>query len=128
MDEIKKVFQNLKIQFNPKLSRIELCNQVKDKLYELEKYSNDGLTYLIIPSNHPVIPFPLNLKDRVEFIKQKIIKKCENATINVSSKVENKKKIYIMNIKKSKEMENNEEFITELGFTENKDSYELIVK
>ena len=128
MDEIKKVFQNLKIPFNPKLSRIELCNQIRDKLYELEKYSNDGLTYLIIPSNHPVIPFTLNLKDRVEFIKQKIIKKCENATINVSSKVENKKKVYIMNVKKSKEIENNEDFITELGFVKSKDSYELTVK
>ena len=128
MDEIKKVFQNLKIPFNPKLSRIELCNQVRDKLYELEKYSNDGLTYLIIPSNHPVIPFPLNLKDRVEFIKQKLTKKCENTTINVSSKIENKKKIYTITIKKSKEIENNEEFITELGFVKNKDSYVMIVK
>ena len=128
MDEIKKVFQNLKIPFNPKLSRIELCNQVRDKLYELEKYSTDGLTYLIIPSNHPVIPFPLNLKDRIEFIKQQIIKKCENAIINISSKVDNKKKIYIITIKKSKEIENNEEYITELGFVKNKDSYELIVK
>jgi len=128
MDEIKKVFQNLKIPFNPKLSRIELCNQVRDKLYELEKYSNDGLTYLIIPSNHPVIPFPLNLKDRVEFIKQKLIKKFDNAIINVSSKIENKKKIYIMNVKKSKDIENNEDFITELGFVKNKDSYELTVK
>lgn len=128
MDEIKKVFQNLKIPFNPKLSRIELCNQVRDKLYDLEKYSNDGLTYLIIPSNHPVIPFPLNLKDRVEFIKQKINKKFDNVIINVSSKVENKKKFYIITIKKNKEVNNQYEFLKELGFTENKDSYEMNIK
>ena len=33
-----------------------------------------------------------------------------------------------MNIKKSKDIENNENFITELGFVKNKDSYELTVK
>ena len=33
-----------------------------------------------------------------------------------------------MTVKKSKEIENNEEFITELGFVKSKDSYELTVK
>lgn len=26
------------------------------------------MTYLIVPANHPIIPFPLNLEDRVDFI------------------------------------------------------------
>ena len=42
----------------------------------LEKYSEgiDKKTYVIIPSNHPIYPFPYNLEDRVEFLKSKIYK------------------------------------------------------
>ena len=52
--------------------RINICDKIRDKLYDLEKYSttkdNNKFTYLIIPANHPVIPFPLNLEDRIQMI------------------------------------------------------------
>ena len=53
-------------------SRVEICDLIRDKLYDLEKYSTNEMTYLIIPANHPTIPFPLNLKDRVQYIIDQI--------------------------------------------------------
>lgn len=128
MNYIKKVFQTLKIPFDSKLSRIELCQQVQDKLYELEKYNNDGYTYLIIPSNHPTIPFPLNLKDRVEFIKDKVKDKIKNNIVfSVDKKEKDKKKYYILHIKKDKNIKDYDNFLKDLGFKETKDNFEIII-
>ena len=45
----------------------------------MEKYSttkdNNKFTYLIVPSNHPIYPFPLNLEDRIEYILKQLEKK-----------------------------------------------------
>ncbi len=45
-----------------------------NKLIELEKYSTgkNKMTYVMVPSNHPIYFFPLNLEDRAEFIKNKV--------------------------------------------------------
>lgn len=49
-----------------------ICEMIKNKLLDMEKYSTDEqknkMTYVIIPSNHPVIPFPLNLEDRIKYV------------------------------------------------------------
>jgi hypothetical protein len=54
-------------------SRTNICNAIRLRLLYLEKYSTEKTgnkkTYTIIPSNHPKYPFPLNLEDRIEFIK-----------------------------------------------------------
>ncbi len=128
MNYIKKVFQTLKIPFDTKLSRIELCKQVQDKLYELEKYNNDGFTYLIIPCNHPTIPFPLNLKDRIEFIKDKVKDKIKTDIVfSIDKKEKDKKKYYILHIKNDKNIKNYDNFLKELGFNENKNSFDKII-
>lgn len=50
--------------------RKQICSLIYDKLFDLEKYSTskdkNKMTYLIIPVNHPIIPFPLNLEDRIK--------------------------------------------------------------
>jgi hypothetical protein len=55
-----------------KLTRIEICEHLKNKLFELEKYSTSDkknkMTYLMIPANHNVYQFPLNLEDRIVYI------------------------------------------------------------
>jgi hypothetical protein len=33
-----------------------------------EKYEEGGKTWMIVPANHPIYPFPFNLKDRVDKI------------------------------------------------------------
>lgn len=60
-------------------SRIGVCQLIRNRLLYLEKYStsddNNMFTYLIIPDNHPVYTFPLNLEDRIKFLLEKIINK-----------------------------------------------------
>lgn len=55
----------------------KLCDLIKIKLLFLEKYStndnNNKYTYFIVPCNHKIYPFPLNLEDRVEFIVNNLI-------------------------------------------------------
>jgi hypothetical protein len=55
-------------------TRDSLCKEIMDKLFYLEKYSigKEKKTYLIIPSNHPKYKFPLNLEDRIEYVKKQI--------------------------------------------------------
>ncbi len=50
--------------------RLSLCQAVCDKLMHLEKYSKgkDKKTYMMIPANHPIYPFPYNLEDRCDYI------------------------------------------------------------
>ena len=57
------------------ISRNNICSLIKDRLLFLEKYGSDKsklkipkLTYIIIPNNHPIYPFPYNLEDRVDYI------------------------------------------------------------
>lgn len=56
--------------------RSDICDIIRDKLFDLEKYAttNDSnkMTYLIIPVNHPIYPFPLNLEDRIKYILNSI--------------------------------------------------------
>lgn len=52
--------------------RLDICDTIRDKLFDLEKYSTskdkNKMTYLIVPANHPKIPFPLCLEDRIKYI------------------------------------------------------------
>ena len=84
-DYIAKVVKELKINTTVN-TRFGLCNIIKEKMLELEKYSTgvDKKTYIMIPSNHLQFPFPYNLEDRAELIKNNI--KNINSKINVELK------------------------------------------
>jgi superfamily II DNA or RNA helicase len=89
---------------NPKsdITREDLCNNIMDKLIELEKYSTgkNKMTYIMIPKNHPTLKFPLNLEDRIDYIKDQVNKilsfkikfseKVKDKTINLSFKLDKK--------------------------------------
>ncbi|AEQ32424.1 putative NTPase [Megavirus courdo11] len=68
--------KKLNIQTNNTNSRVGICDLIRDKLFDMEKYTTDEsgnkMTYLIVPANHPTIPFPLNLQDRMQYIIQEI--------------------------------------------------------
>jgi superfamily II DNA or RNA helicase len=68
--------------------RETICDQIRDKLFALEKYSTTKLgnkiTYLIVPANHKTIPFPLNLEDRIKHILDGIQKETK---MTVDSKI-----------------------------------------
>jgi DNA polymerase III delta prime subunit len=74
---------------DPNVSRQELCDQIRDKLLEREKYDTEGKTYIIVPANHPEFPFPYNLRDRAKDLVDKVKKRVKGATVDVK-KVEEK--------------------------------------
>lgn len=59
------ILKFLKIKNNI-TNKHSICNIIRDKLLFLEKYSTgaDKKTYIIIPNNHDIYPFPYNLEDR----------------------------------------------------------------
>jgi len=74
---LESLSKDLGIKLNNKhLTRDKICNNIMDKLIELEKYSKgkNKITYIMIPSNHPTLKFPLNLEDRIEYIKNNVNK------------------------------------------------------
>jgi len=44
------------------------CRQLQDYFYNLEKYNNTNIQYLIYPKNHESIKFPLNIYDNYKSI------------------------------------------------------------
>jgi hypothetical protein len=68
-----KIAKKIGLTDFPTDTRTDICNAIRLRLLYLEKYSTDKeankKTYLIIPSNHPKYQFPLNLEDRIEWIK-----------------------------------------------------------
>lgn len=68
-------------------TRTDICQIINDKLYDLEKYSTsknkNKLTYLIVPANHPTIPFPLNLEDRCKRIINEIKRETRSSIMPV---------------------------------------------
>ncbi len=72
-NDIKNMFKLLDIKFDKDMTRIDLCTQIKEKLLFLEKYSTgkNNKTYTIIPFNHNNFIFPLNLEDRIRYVRDK---------------------------------------------------------
>jgi superfamily II DNA or RNA helicase len=73
------------------MPRIDVCSLLEKKLIHLEKYSTtkDGnkMTYVIVPYNHPIYPFPLNLEDRIKYILNMITQKTnEKFKFNIKKK------------------------------------------
>ncbi len=75
------------------ITREDLCNNIMNKLIELEKYSTgkNKMTYIMIPKNHPTLKFPLNLEDRVEYLKNEI-EKIVSSKIKFNEKIKDKEK------------------------------------
>jgi len=91
MNLIKKI-PNIKkeeISRIDKLTREDICNEMRDKLLYLEKYSttkdNNKMTYVMVPNNHPTLQFPFNLEDRIKHIYKKTHKICER-TVEIQTK------------------------------------------
>jgi len=72
-EEILKIAKKINaMNFDPSGTRNDICQKIRERLIFLEKYSIDNKTYLIVPKNHSEFEFPFNLKDRVEYIKNKL--------------------------------------------------------
>jgi hypothetical protein len=74
--EIEKVAKDLGLKFDKNITRQDLCQNIKKEMIEKERTQtgDNKKTYVMIPLNHPNYPFPLNLEDRIDYIKDKIKK------------------------------------------------------
>ena len=98
---LEKIAKDLHIKNIPKeITRDDLCINIMDKLIELEKYATgkNKMTYIMIPTNHPKYLFPLNLEDRMEYIKNKV-STILNQKISFKEKIDDKKKIITLSFK-----------------------------
>ena len=98
---LEKIAKDLGIKYSTKnITRVNLCDDIMNKLIELEKYSKgkDKITYIMIPSNHPKFLFPLNLEDRIEYIKNKV-SNILNKKITFNTTIDDKKKTIELSFK-----------------------------
>jgi len=109
----------LELVIKSKIKRDDLCNEIKKGLLYLEKYSTskdkNKITYVMIPANHPEYEFPYNLEDRVKYNLNKV-NQITNRKIEHSVIKEDKGKLYLIEIKNNKYIEENIKDIRKLGF------------
>ena len=122
-------------------SRISICQLIRNRLLYLEKYSTtkdkNKFTYLIIPNNHPVYTFPLNLEDRIVFIQKqienkipfKIDYKIEKSNNGIFENKRNKSlPKYILNITNTNDLDKYENYLNSLGFKLSKNIWSIIIE
>ena len=119
-----------------KMSKESICNELKNKLLYLEKYSttkdNNKLTYVIIPNNHLTLEFPYNLEDRVKhYVKYFSALNNSNLVdsfIVVKKKDENNNLYYEISIKNDKSIKTIIDELKNKKFTLNENTWINIIK
>ena len=108
-------------------TRENMCNYIMKLLLFLEKYSttkdDNKITYVMVPADHKVYPFPYNMEDRLKYIIKKImglidrefdyvIKKEKNGTYeNIKGLIS-----YTMEVKTSKYIDAHRKEMEQMGF------------
>ena len=117
-----------------KLTREDICLEIRDKLLYLEKYSktadNNKKTYIMIPFNHPKYPFPYNLEDRIKY-KIKQVNKLVGKNIDIlvkKQKDENNNFIYELNFKNDKYIKELSKELMSFGFELTNDTWKILLE
>jgi hypothetical protein len=105
-----------------KLTREQVCLEIRDKLLYLEKYSTskDGnkITYIMIPDNHKFYQFPYNLEDRIKhYIK--LVNKLVGRSIDILTKKQkdaNDNPIYELSFSNDKFIKDYSKELGNIGF------------
>ena len=66
------IAKSINLKIVDKIKRQSLCENIKNRLLILEKYTINKKTYTMIPTNHKKYKFPYNLEDRMEYILNNI--------------------------------------------------------
>lgn len=76
LNKLQKLVPTIKTKSTKKTSRVNICDEMKKYLLYLEKYSTskdkNKNTYMMIPADHPNMPFPYNLEDRIKYTLNKV--------------------------------------------------------
>jgi len=134
---LDKTAKKLGAEIKNGMTRTEVCSAIESKLLEKEKYSTDKdknkVTYIRLPSNHPLYQFPYNLEDRVKYIVAKIrseVKVAMDVTTSTSTVKTgpNEGKIaYIITIKKKPQLDEYTDFFKSIGAVVDKDNYVVTI-
>lgn len=119
-----KLIKETKLKVETNKSKIDICSNIKEQLLKMEKYATgkNKMTYIMIPKNHPIYPFPYNLEDRVEYIIKTIKDKTTSKIKITTEKEKNKIKLVI----DKNDGKDNNKILLSLGFKLGK-NYEMIV-
>lgn len=98
------------MKFDKNITRQDLCENIRNEMIEKERTQtgDNKKTYMMIPLNHPTYPFPLNLEDRVDYIKEQIKK---NIPTKLSITKKKTKEGYTLFIEKDKVLEEYKDFL-----------------
>jgi hypothetical protein len=120
---LESVAKKLGIQAEKNITRTDICRKIEDKMLSMEKYgtseNKDKFTYVMIPINHPTIPFPYNIQDRTSHIINDInnaIKINLDITSKSTKKTDGKEKgqiMYIITMKNMKKLKDEDITIIE---------------
>ena len=141
LNSISKIRKNQRLSLNKKSTRADMCNMIKSMLLYLEKYSTskdkNKLTYIMIPANHPIFPFPYNLEDRIKYKLNKIKDITKREFSSVVKKMKNGKFLneredihtkYEIKVKHNKYMKDHEKDIKKLGGVLDKNMWTIIIE
>jgi len=115
-------------------TRIEICENIQEKMLELEKYgtTKDGnkYTYVIIPANHSKFPFPYNLEDRVNHIIDRLsdeIKFKMSVSTTKAKYKETGKTYYTIHIKNDTKLKEYNDVLASVKALLSKDKSEYVI-
>ncbi len=116
-----------------KLTREQICSEIRDKLLYLEKYSTtkDGnkITYMMIPIDHPIYQFPYNLEDRIKY-KMKQVNKLVGRSVDILTKKQKDKNdnpIYELTFANDKYFKDLTKEIEAIGFVLKDNTWKMIL-
>lgn len=136
-DYLIKLLKKIGISASKLDTKDELCVDIMEQLIELEKYSvgKNKITYIMVPANHSVYKFPLNIQDREIFIKNKV-EKLIGSNVDFNSKNKkiksdgNLQRYYIeLSFKLNKKNISSEIYnkIIDLGFEYKDDVFKIVI-
>ena len=126
-----KIADELGVKIDKSSTRLNICEIIRDKLAELEKYSTgkNKITYLIVPSNHPDYPFPYNLEDRKNYIIDNLEKEIKyKVSYDVKEFKENKNTVYKIIIKDTEKLKEYYNLLKKHKFIQEKNEWILEIK
>ncbi len=135
---VSEINSNIDIENSHNLlnTRENMCNYIMKLLLFLEKYStskeDNKITYVMVPADHKVYPFPYNMEDRIKYVIKKIkdmidrdfdyiVKKEKNGTFEGMKGLVN----YVMEVKASKYIDAHSKEMEKMGFNLVKNNYIL---
>ena len=137
-DYLEKVAKNLGADYNTDMTRVDICSAIEQEMLLKEKYATDKkgdkYTYIRIPANHPTLPFPYNLEDRVRHIVTQIRNEIKFA-IDVKTSTTKKKDgpekgmtSYVITIVNKPQLKEYTKFLQKLGGNETAKEWVIMVE